>query len=180
MATTFSKAGTRTLAWITALAFSLAATIIFAAPASATKPVVVPPGFFEYDLEPGQRCEFATHYVVGGGVFVEKATTDENGNLLQEHSSGKTNAFTITNPDNQKSIIIDSKGFSETVTYNADGSITTETSGQAIYELYPSDTPAGPALYVTQGRVVGTITPEGNFILTSVVGQTVDVCQAIS
>lgn len=176
MTVIFSKTRSRVLAWIMAITFSLAATVVFAAPASAAKPIVVPPDFFSFDVPAGERCEFAMHSLSGGGVFVVKETTDEDGNVIQEHISGKTNAFTFTNLENGKSVTIDSKGFSQTNTYNADGSVDSVSTGQVLYNLLATDVPAGPAFYVVHGRVVFTLTADEVFIVEEVSGRTTDIC----
>ena len=179
MATITKKGGRRLLTWIVTLAFGMALPVVFAVPAAA-KPVFVPPDFSINNYAAGELCEFAVRTESGGGVFVEKESVDKDGNaVLTQH--GVLNTFEITNLETGKTFTLQGKGFSLKAITAPNGTVTIYGSGHILYQLFPTDVPAGPSWLLFIGRVV--ITEAGDPVVGTVEetnGRTIDLCARVS
>ena len=179
MATITNKGGRRLLTWITTLAFGMALPVVFAVPAAA-RPVFVPPNFSVNNYAAGELCEFAVRTESGGGVFVERDSIDKDGNAVFT-LRGVHNTFEITNLENGRTFTLQGKGFSYKAITTPDGTVTIYGSGHILYQLFPTDVPAGPSWFLFLGRVV--ITEVGDPVVATVQetnGRTIDLCALVS
>ena len=154
-----------------ALLGSVAATAAEAEPSAA--PVVYPAG---------QACAgFDLQIDSTGGKSRTREFTDESGNLLRTITTGPGPALTFTNLASGATYSTPSNGSVTKVQYNADFSTTLTLSGHNILILFPSDVPAGPSTTLQIGRVVVEVSADtGAFTVTSLAGQSIDICAALS
>lgn len=180
MATGINKGRRRLLTWLViSLALGMALPVVLTVPAVA-KPVIVPPRYFTTNYAAGELCEFAMRTVSGGGIFVEKESIDKDGNTVFTQR-GVTNTFEITNRENGRTFTLRGKGFSLKAVTTPDGTVTIYGSGHFLYQLFPTDVPAGPSWLLFIGRVV--ITEAGDPVVATVQetkGRTIDLCALVS
>lgn len=126
----------------------------------------------------GRTCAFPLQR----DVFLnrEVATTfpaDANGDVRQIITGDAWERF--TNLDTGASVVVHVSGPS-TVTYHADGSVQFVSKGFTSYELFVTDTPAGPDEVLSIGRLVINVDTEGNYDVVSQTGQQISICAELS
>jgi hypothetical protein len=132
-------------------------------------------------LAAGIGCPFRLAYNIAGEQTVYKEWKDENGNVVRFLNAGRGTTNTYTNVETGASITLKPSGGSVSRrTVHPDGSATFVGTGFNTIIWFPTDVPAGPATTLYIGRVVFTITPEGNFILDGTSGKQMDICTMLS
>jgi hypothetical protein len=140
--------------------------------------VPIPASDNAFDDPAGMDCSFE---LAGQPVANnEKVTTfpaQANGDVVQIVTG--TVKYELTNVDTGKSIMVNTSGPGH-ITIYPDGSETAVLSGRSLFTFLPTDIPAGPATYLTTGRVVVNETASGQSILVSESGTREDICAALS
>jgi hypothetical protein len=161
----------RTLA-LRSLVVAALATFFGVATAGVANAATIP-------LPPGVGCEFPlTVTFEGQDVTVHEFTTDDG--TTKVLLAGKGNNLTFTNEDTGESLFFKSLGYRETTVTNPDGSGTTTSSGTIGLILFPTDFPAGPSTTLIRGRLVYDFTADMTFTVSSISGDVMDICAALS
>jgi hypothetical protein len=137
---------------------------------------------YEQKFDAGQACDFTLQIAGSGGHgLTDRAFFDKNGNLrLYLINAGSGMALTFTNLDTGASLSLDSTGSVETLTPNADGSMTLVAMGHNVIIMFPTDSPPGPSTTLYVGRVVISVGDNSTFTLQRTSGTATDICAALS
>lgn len=131
-----------------------------------------------FDFAAGLACSFE---LAGEPVISNEVVTtypaDANGDVKTE-VTGRL-VYRLTNVDSGASIVRNLSG-PVTIVIHPDGSHSDVFRGIGLLALFPTDVPAGPTTLIVYGRFTGTLTPSGQFIVTSLSGTTEDVCAELS
>ena len=131
-----------------------------------------------FDFAAGLACSFE---LAGEPVISKEVVTtypaDANGDVKTE-ITGRLVAR-LTNVDTGTSIVRNLSG-PVTIVIHPDGSHSDEFRGIGLLSLFPTDVPAGPTTLIVYGRFTGTLSPSGQFTVTSLSGRTEDVCAELS
>lgn len=118
-------------------------------------------------------CEFPVRL-----EFPPPARDSWGGNIFFAGANGPVE---VTNLATGESLIQPVRGTqARGVSVAPDGTETISYSGNIVLGIFPTDVPAGPALFLNTGRIVYTVSPDGVFTLQSQTGRTVDFCAALS
>ena len=129
----------------------------------------------DFELAPGQVCSFGVlNEVLVNNQVVKTFPPKPNGDIVQL----ATGAFIarLTNTSTGKSITVNTSGPGR-FTIRPDGSVIVEAWGRwflALIENAPFDA------FISSGRVVFSITPDGTVTLVSQSGHVEDVCALLS
>lgn len=165
---------------------TLLAAAILAVPTAATAvpPTVNPPlEDFVFEVPEGQGCaEFPLGIEATGSQSPIRTFYDRSGEVSRVLIAGQGYALTFSNPENDKELVLKPTGFSRTTVTREDGRQDVVDRGAFAIILFPTDTPAGPAATLYQGRAVYTLSADGSNMLESLTasGRTTDICAALS
>jgi hypothetical protein len=138
--------------------------------------------FGPFDLPAGFACNFALRYETRGEPQDEdyKEFVDKMGNTVLFYA-GKGATVILTNIENGKTLTIDTHGYVDHRTVNADGSYESITKGHHVLIFFPSDLPEGigPSTTLYVGRLVYTVDVDSTFTLKEFSGRMTDLCAAL-
>jgi WD40 repeat protein len=161
--------------------FCSAAAVTFATFGSAAAFAQSPPDAV-IDLPAGLACAgFDLRIEVRGAVQQNRLFTDKSGNPVRFVSVGKGSALSLINLNNGNSIALRPNGSGTHIQFNPDGTQTLSATGHNLIILFPTDLPAGPSTIQYVGRVLLTISADGNSMFTfrQVSGTRTDICAAL-
>ena len=165
---------------------ALLAAAILAVPTAATAVPPVPndplADFDPIVLDAGVACSGFALSVKGADAQGKVRTfVDQNGDTVRILTTGRGYNLTFTNMTTGEQLVFPSRGSSQVVVPNADGTYSSVIRGSALIILFPGDVPEGPTSHVYQGRTVFQLEADGStFISLETHGTSTDICAALS
>lgn len=145
------------------------ALMIGAAPANAQ-------GAFQVTFPAGVACSGFDLSISGtGGNFTQRAVA--NGRIV---SAGTGSNIVFLNLSTGATYTFKSRGGSEQLTVNANGSARVASDGNIVLVLFPTDSPAGPSTTVIVGRLVYNVDSAQKATVLATKGLTTDICAKLS
>lgn len=132
-------------------------------------------------FDAGVACpDFALSVAGSDAQGKVRTFVDQNGDIVRILTTGKGYNLTITNLTSGEELVLPSRGSSQVVVPNADGTYSSTIRGAALIILFPEDVPAGPSTHVYQGRTVFQLEADGaTFISLETFGTSTDICAAL-
>lgn len=164
---------------------ALLAAAVVAVPTAATAVPPVPgdplADFEPFVFDAGVACpDFALSVAGSDAQGKVRTFLDRNGDTVRILTTGKGYNLTITNLTSGEELVLPSRGSSQVVVPNADGTYSSTIRGAALIILFPEDVPAGPSTHVYQGRTVFQLEADGaTFISLETFGTSTDICAAL-
>jgi hypothetical protein len=165
---------------------ALLAAAVLAVPTAATAVPPVPndplADFGPIVLDAGVACpDFALSVAGSGAQGKVRTFVDQNGDTVRMLTTGRGYNLTFTNLATGDQLVLPSRGSSQVVVPNADGTYSSTIRGSALIILFPGDVPEGPSSHVYQGRTVFHLEADGStFISLETYGTSTDICAALS
>lgn len=135
-----------------------------------------------FDLPAGEACSFPLHVELYGARSVYREHRDKNGEIVRVFTGGKGYELRFTNSASGSGLTLRPNGSNDTMTYNADGTVTLVTTGHYVLIYFSTDVASGGTPFVRQytGRTVQNINPStGVFTLLRTSGKASDICAAL-
>jgi hypothetical protein len=160
-----------------ALLVCLAAALALAAAAVAAPPVRGPAPVDPLTFPAGVACE---GFAVTVSAEVNKQTMtvffDKEGNPIRALVVGRL----ILRLEGNGNVVALRLGDAIHLTFNADGTLTVEGTGNVVFVAFPTDVPPGPSITLYSGRLELNVTPDGVGTVVDTAGKSFDVCAALS